>query len=128
MQLAGVVAAGLIGVVTLFQLALAAGMPAGAAAWGGGYPGRLPVRLRVISGIAGLVVYPLMILTILETSGAIDGPESIPELGAIGMWALTGFFTVGALANLASRSKTERVWGPVSLVVAVCCAIVASGV
>jgi hypothetical protein len=41
------------------------------------------------------------------------------------MWVLAGFFTLGALANLASRSKVERIWGPISLIVAVCCAVIA---
>jgi hypothetical protein len=41
------------------------------------------------------------------------------------MWILAGFFSLGTLANLASRSRIERLWGPVSAVVAVCCAILA---
>jgi hypothetical protein len=43
------------------------------------------------------------------------------------MWALTGFFALGAVANFASRSPIERIWGPVALGIAVCCGIVALG-
>jgi hypothetical protein len=44
------------------------------------------------------------------------------------MWVLTGFFAIGSVANFASRSKKERIWGLVSLAIAVCCAIIAIGV
>jgi hypothetical protein len=128
MQTAAVIAAVLIGVVTVFQLALALGLPAGRAAWGGRHQGKLPTRLRLASGIAGLIVYPVIILVVLETGEVIDGPAQVPEVDAIGMWVLTALFTVGALANLASQSKIERVWVPVSLTIAVCCAIVATGI
>ena len=127
MQTAAVIAAVLIGVVTVFQLALALGLPAGRAAWGGRHQGKLPTRLRLASGIAGLIVYPGIILVVLETGEVIDRPDQVPDVGAIGMWVLTALFTVGALANLASQSKVERVWVPVSLTIAVCCAIVATG-
>jgi hypothetical protein len=39
------------------------------------------------------------------------------------MWVVTAFFTLGALANLASRSKLERI--SVSLAIAVCSTIIA---
>jgi len=128
MQTAAVIAAVLIGIVTVFQLALALGLPAGRAAWGGRHQGKLPTRLRLASGIAGLIVYPVIILVVLETGEVIDGPAKVPEVDAIGMWVLTALFTVGALANLASQSKIERVWVPVSLTIAVCCAVVATGI
>jgi hypothetical protein len=43
------------------------------------------------------------------------------------LWILTGLFALGALANFASQSKIERIWGPVALALAVCCAILAIG-
>lgn len=36
-------------------------------------------------------------------------------------------FAFGALLNLVSRSKAERVWALVSVGIAVCCGIVAAG-
>ncbi|MCI0679398.1 MAG: hypothetical protein L0Z63_10210 [Actinobacteria bacterium] len=56
--IAGFIAVVLLGVVTLFQLALAAGAPWGVAAWGGRHPGVLPTRLRIASVVVALVVYP----------------------------------------------------------------------
>ncbi|HET9880007.1 MAG TPA: hypothetical protein VFQ81_11990 [Candidatus Limnocylindria bacterium] len=44
----------LLAVIAMFQLALAAGAPLGAMAWGGGHPGVLPPRLRVASAVVGV--------------------------------------------------------------------------
>jgi hypothetical protein len=44
------------------------------------------------------------------------------------MWVLTAFFAVGALANFVSRSIIERIWGPVTLGLAVCCGLIARGI
>lgn len=123
MTAAAITAAVLAAVVGIFQLALAFGAPLGSAAWGGQHAGVLPWRFRIASGMAAFLVYPLIMLLILASTGLIEA-RWLPT-GRIGMWVLTGFFTLGAVANLASRSRIERIWGPVSLVIAVCCAIVA---
>ncbi|HSO50184.1 MAG TPA: hypothetical protein VLS86_06520 [Acidimicrobiia bacterium] len=125
MTTASIIAAVLLGVVSVFQIALALGLPAGRAAWGGRHEGKLPPGLRVASGIAGVFLYPIIILLVLTAGGAIDARDPIPKLGATGMWILTGLFTVGTIANLASRSKPERWWGLVSATIAICCGIVA---
>lgn len=123
MTIAAVVAVVLVAVVGVFQLALAAGAPWGKAAWGGRHDGVLPMGLRIASGAAGIVVYPLIALFILA-SAELVAIDWLPT-GKTGMWILTAFFTLGALSNFASRSKPERIWGPVSLVVAICSAIIA---
>jgi hypothetical protein len=124
MRLAAVIATILLAIVALFQVALALGAPWGSAAWGGSNAGVLPRRLRIASGFAALVVYPLIALYVLASAGSIEVPW-LPT-GATGMWVLAGFFTLGGVANLASRSKVERVWAPVSITIAVCCAVIAS--
>ena len=123
MTFAAVLAVVLLAVVAVFQLALAFGAPLGKAAWGGQSKAVLPPRLRVASGLAGSSVYPLFALYVLASADLID-LEWRPT-GATGMWVLTGFFTLGTLANLASRSKIERVWAPVPLAIAICCSLVA---
>jgi hypothetical protein len=123
---AAIVAALLIAVVAVFQIALALGAPARRAAWGGRHEGKLPTGLRVASGIAGVLFYPAVILIVLQTGGVID-LDPVP-VGATGMWVLAGLFTVGALMNFVSRSNVERVWGPVSLAIAACCAVLAAGI
>ena len=125
-QIGAIVAVVVLGVITIFQLALALGVPLGAAAWGGSHPGVLPGRLRVASAVVGLVVYPLIALLILATAGLIN--VDVHGSGPTAMWFLTGFFTLGAIANFASRSKVERIWGPVTLVLAISTAVVAVNV
>lgn len=125
MTAAAVIAVVLLTVVWMFQIALALGAPLGSAAWSGQYEGVLPTRLRIASGAAAVVVYPLIIIYVLAASGLFD-LDWMP-IRSLGMWMLTIFFGVGAVMNLASRSKIERLWAPVSLVIAVCCAIIAIG-
>jgi hypothetical protein len=127
MTVAALVAVGLLAVIVVFQVAVALGAPLGDMAWGGRNPGVLPMPLRLASGVVALVIYPLIALAILGAAGVIeagwlpDGPR------APLMWGLAGFLALGALANFASRSPRERVWGPVAFAIAVCCVIVALG-
>jgi hypothetical protein len=124
---AAIVAAALLTVIAVFQIALALGMPARRMAWGGGHEGKLPTGLRVASGIAGFVLYPLAALLVLE-AGTDSNFAVIPDVGPVGMWVLTGLFAIGALMNFLSPSPRERVWGPVALAVSVCCGIVAAAI
>jgi len=116
------IAAALIVVLTVFQLALALGAPAGAAAWGGSHPGVLPTRLRVASGFVAVFCYPVVAIELLYVADVVDFGWDVSQLW---IWVLAGLFVLGALANFASRSRIERIWGPVSLVLAVCCAVIA---
>jgi len=124
MEIAAWVAVALIAVLTVFQLALALGAPAGAAAWGGSHPGVLPTRLRVASALVAIFFYPVVAIELLNADGVIDVG---PDLSPLWLWVLAGLFVLGALANFASRSKIERIWGPVSLALAVCCGLIALG-
>lgn len=127
MTVAAIIAVALLGAVAVFQLALALGAPFGYAAWGGQHPGVLPRRLRIASGVAALVVYPIIILTVLDAAALIDA-DWLPGSGAEMMWVLTVLFVLGAVANGASRSARERFWSPVALATAACCAIIAAGI
>lgn len=109
MKLAAVLVTVLVALIVVFQLALALGAPLGKAAWGGQNEGVLPTRLRIASALVAIVVYPLIALYVLDSADLIE--LGWLTTGATGMWVLTGFFTLGTVANLASRSKTERIWG-----------------
>jgi hypothetical protein len=124
MEIAAITAAVLIGVLTVFQIALALGAPAGAAAWGGSHPGVLPTRLRVASALVGVFFYPPIALLILDSGEVIDIGWAVSSLW---LWVLAGLFLLGTLANAASQSKVERIWAPVSLVLAICCVAIAVG-
>lgn len=126
MTVAAIVAVALLVVIVVFQIALALGAPLGYAAWGGRNPGVLPMPLRIASGVAAVVIYPLVILAVLASAGLIDAGW-LPVDRTVLMWGLAGFLALGALANFASRSPMERLWGPVALAVAICCAIIALG-
>jgi hypothetical protein len=123
LTVAAVVAAVLLVVIGVFQLALALGAPWGKAAWGGRIEGVLPTRLRIASGVVAILVYPLIALLMLGSAEVVE-VDWLPT-GEVVMWVVTAFFTLGALANLASRSKLERIWSPVSLAIAVSSAIIA---
>lgn len=124
MRVAGIVAVGLLAVLEAFQIALALGAPLGKAAWGGQHEGVLPTRLRIASGVAAVLLYPLIIFLVLAGSGLIETSLNAGTL-RIGMWVLTGFFALGTLANFGSRSKLERIWGPVAMGIAISCGLIA---
>ena len=126
-MIAGIVAVVLLVVIAVFQAALALGAPWGEASWGGQNPGVLPRNLRIASGIAAVVVYPLIILLVLAGAGFIDD-SWVPVDITIVMWILAALLTVGAVTNAISRSPRERLWAPVALIVAICCALIAIGI
>jgi hypothetical protein len=113
-------------ILIAFQLALAAGAPLGAAAWGGQNPGVLSGRLRIASAFVALIVYPMMLAVILAAAGLIDD-DWLPIDPAIACWILAGFFALGTLVNALSRSPAERIWALVSGVLAACCIFIALG-
>jgi hypothetical protein len=108
----GVAAACLLGVVVLFQLALAAGAPWGAAAYGGRAAqddGRLPTRYRVAS--AGTAVILTGAIWLVLAAGAVISPTPLSEnLLDVGVWVLVGLFALNTVGNLAGRHPVER-WG-----------------
>ena len=116
-----------IGFVVLagFQLALALGAPLGRAAWGGTHE-QLPTSLRIASAFA-VAVWALAALIVLRRGGFRISPVP-PAMARWGTWILVGLLALGALANFASRSNWERfLWGPVALILAVLCLVVARG-
>lgn len=126
MKLAAVIGSSLLVLLAAFQLALAAGAPWGRAAYGGVWKKALPMGIRINSLVFGAVLYPMAILYLLHASG-IRETTWLPGSVDVVMWVLVAFFTLGSVANFASRSKPERWWGPFALGVAVCCAVIALG-
>lgn len=109
-----------------FQVALALGAPWGRAAWGGANEGRLPRNLRIASAVAA-VVWILLASLIFAVAGheLIPLPFSVPDWVP---WALFGLSLLGALMNLASKSRWERLlWSPVAAILALLCLVVALG-
>ena len=92
-----------------FQLALAAGAPWGAAAWGGAMPGVLPAGYRIASVGSAAVLAGLGV----ALAGGISAPRSRRRL----LTGALGFATLSAGMNLASPSLIERtIWVPFAVV------------
>jgi hypothetical protein len=117
-------AAVMLASLATFEVALAAGVPWGKAAWGGGQA-ELVVGYRVASGV-GAVVFVGFALVVLRRAGhRVWAPLPQRWLPA-SVWVVTAYMAVGTLLNLISRSPVERaVMSPTALGLAVLCGIVA---
>lgn len=115
----------LLGLLAVFQLALAAGAPLGRFAWGG-QSTVLPTRLRVGS-VVSIVIYALIAAVLLERAGLIRlfGAAGFVQVAA---WIVFAYFALGILVNAISRSKPERyTMTPVTIVLAGLSLLVALG-
>jgi hypothetical protein len=108
--LAAVASTCLITLVVAFQVALAAGAPWGAAAFGGRFvqsEGRLTPRYRVNSAVAALALTGAAWLILV--AGSVIGRGPVPEkVLTATMWALAAIFALNALGNLFGRHPVER--------------------
>jgi hypothetical protein len=100
---AAVCATALLALLSVVQLGAAAGAAWGHLLWGGKHR-VLPPRLRIASGGA-VVLYAGFAAVLLGRAGALTIPSGV---AAIGAWVLLAYFALGVLANLASRSRAER--------------------
>ncbi|MBM7775058.1 hypothetical protein JOD54_005262 [Actinokineospora baliensis] len=113
MRKTSVAAAAICGVVSAFQIALAAGAPWGRAAWGG-QAAELPTGLRVASGVA--VLLWAVAAVVLLRRGGFEVPVST-KVARIGTWVIVALLAAGLLMNAASPSPWERYgWAPLILV------------
>src|ERR687891_2100386 len=110
--------------VTGFQVGLALGAPWGRAAWGGSREGLLPRNLRIAGGFAAL--FWVLAASVLFTRAGYEFFPLPSTLARWGTWVLFGLSALGALVNLASRSRLERlIWSPESGILAALCLVVA---
>lgn len=115
-----------LGLLGVFQIALAAGAPWGRFAWGGQHTGVLPVGYRIGSAVS-LLVYGFIALLALDCAGLLR--LFPPGFSQVGMWVAFGLLALGVLMNAISRSKHERLTAtPVALVLAVLALLIALGV
>ncbi|MET4157088.1 hypothetical protein [Agromyces sp. PvR057] len=114
----------ILGVLAVFQLALALGAPLGRFAWGGSHR-VLPAGLR-IGSLVSIVVYALIAVLALDRAAVID---VVPDVvSTVGMWVVFAYFVLGIVMNAISRSKPERyTMAPISAMLAVLSLIVAVG-
>ena len=121
---AAVLAAVGFSLLAAFQAALAAGVPWGHAAWGGG-SAQLSTAQQAASAVAA-VVYAGAALTVLTRAGVIGRSRRNAPLVHWGTWFLAGAMAIGAVPNFASQSRWENlVLGPLALALAALCTMVA---
>ncbi|WP_213524007.1 hypothetical protein [Paenibacillus sp. J31TS4] len=115
----------LIGIVILFQLALAAGMPWGSLAMGGKFPGKYPPVMRLAS-IFQVIILALLASVVLSKSGIIFTDWNSVADSAI--WFVVTFSALATVLNFITRSKWEkRIWAPVSLLLLITSIAIAIG-
>lgn len=106
----------LLGVLALFQLALALGAPLGRYAMGGMVEGAYPPPMR-IAALAQIAIYALIGAIVFARLGWAFPDFANPA--HIAMWVIVGLFALGTLMNAISRSAGERIiWTPVALAMA----------
>ncbi|MGD8718864.1 MAG: hypothetical protein PVH29_08580 [Candidatus Zixiibacteriota bacterium] len=110
----------LLAILACFQVALIAGMPWGAAAWGGGNE-VLPLEYRIASA-SSIIIYVLMAWI---AGKRVAKPES--KGFRIAAWIIFAFFCLNVIMNVISPSGWEKIWAPVALVLAWAFFIVAKG-
>lgn len=109
--------------VVAFQLALALGVPWGAYAMGGAFPGQFPPALRVAAAVQAALI-ALMAGVVLARAGV-----ALPGWARHARWAIwvvVGFMAVGLVLNLITPSAGERmIWAPVVALLLGCSLLVA---
>jgi hypothetical protein len=124
-RIAACAAAALMGALAAFELGLAAGLPWGRAAWGGGHA-ELGTGLRIAS-VAAAAIYAVAAFVVLRRAGYRVWTPVPPRWVPAIVWGIAVYSTLGTVLNAASRSDLERgVMTPVALCLAVLCATVAA--
>lgn len=110
-------------VAIVFELALTAGAPWGEYAMGGAYPGRLPARIRVATGVQAVVLCGLA-ATVLSAAGLAF--PAIAQAASWLIWVPAGFSAVSLVLNSITTSRKERrIWAPIAAVMLATSLIVA---
>lgn len=109
-------------VLSIFQILLAAGLPYGRFAYGGKHE-TLPKNMRIMSVIA-VGIYIFASISVLAEAGLILMSDFVVFETAV--WILAIFLAFNTLANMGSKSKSEKlVMTPISLVLTICLLLIA---
>jgi hypothetical protein len=105
----------------IFQFLLALGFPYGKLAWGGFYE-KLPVSLRIGSGVA-ILIYGYGTIVLLESAQIIQILNN-SELVEYSVWIFAALFALSTIGNLQSKSELEkRVMTPIGILFCCLCII-----
>ncbi|MFM6967791.1 MAG: hypothetical protein ACKOWN_02520 [Microbacteriaceae bacterium] len=118
-QISAAILCGIAVLVSIFQIALAAGAPWGEWAFGGQNKGTLPRNLRASSGLS-LILYGVQIAHFGSRVGWWATPFG-ESTSSVLDWVFVVFFALGTVMNGISRSPKERyTWTPIVLLSLVC--------
>lgn len=112
-------------IVVGFQLLLALGVPWGAYAMGGRFPGRFPPPMRALAVVQAIMLG--LCAVVVLSAAELTAPDLVAELPWL-IWAVVAVGAVSVAMNAASPSPGERrIWVPASLVMLVSSLVVALG-
>lgn len=124
MTLAVIIALTLLGLLSVFQIALILGAPLGRFAWGGQHR-LLPPKLR-IGSVISIIIYAIFAIFTLNKASILSWISQGNVLN-ITLWIIFAYLVLGVFMNAVSRSKPERyTMTPVALILAICLFIIAS--
>lgn len=127
-ETAAIAAAVLFGVVALFQVALALGVPWGAFAFGGRAvrdDGILPVGYRAASAVTAVVLVFFAVVILIR--GGVIGASGDSTWVTVMSWVIVAFMAINTPMNLMGQHWIEKyVFGGITLVLVVLCSIVAA--
>ena len=124
-EVAGSIAALLLGAFAGLQLANALGSPLARHFWGGRTELPLSPELRVASVLAWAVLL-MMLRTVTNTAGLTTSRLLGPRQLRVATWTIAAYMTVNTIGNALSTSDLERfVFTPLTAVIAGCAVIVA---
>lgn len=102
-----------VGILILFQLCLAAGLPWGAASMGGKFPGVYPRTMRFVAVINAMVLFTLSCIVLIEAGVFFIEYRFI---SSIGIWLVVCYYFLGTILNSITPSKIERIWAPIAAI------------
>ncbi|MCS7052657.1 MAG: hypothetical protein NZM09_02860 [Ignavibacterium sp.] len=98
-------------IVIVFQLALAMGVPWGAASMGGKFPGKYPPKMRMVAAFNALVLFFFCVIVLSRAN--FIAPQLF-SFSKTAIWFVIIFFGISTVMNIITPSKIERIWAPVA--------------
>jgi len=109
--------------VVAFQVALAAGVPWGAFAMGGAFPGQYPPALRVAALVQAVLLLALAVVVLARAGVLLPGWSRVSRWL---IWFVVAFAALSFVLNLITPSAGERaIWAPVTFLMLISSGIVA---
>ena len=109
--------------VVAFQIALAVGVPWGAYAMGGAFPGQFPPALRIATLVQAMLLAALAAIVMARAGLILNGWSRRAHWL---VWIVVAFTAVGLVLNVITSSGGERaIWAPVTLLLLLSSMIVA---